>query len=219
MEETGTQATTTNNGEQATTSETTLLNNDQTKTSPDRTTASGSPQQGGEQADRKTGDEAPELKTDVAPETYEFKAPEGQAFDKEFLKVYSETAKELNLTQEKAQTLIDKISPVLEQRQMARIQEIRSDWEQSSRSDKEFGGDKLDANLSVAKQALDKHGTPELKELINMSGLGNHPELIRFFYRVGKEMTPDTFVGGHRPEGKGHAPKSFNDIADKLYAT
>jgi len=154
-------------------------------------------------------------KAEGAPETYEFKAPEGQEFDGEFLKVYSEAAKELNLTQDKAQGLIDKLGPVIQQRQMAKISEVQQQWMTDSKADKEFGGEKLEENLGIAKGALEKFGTPELKELLNTSGIGNHPEVIRFFYRAGKALVPDTFVGGHK-EGKPSA-KSWNDLADTLY--
>lgn len=157
------------------------------------------------------GDSKPE----GAPESYEFKAPEGTTFDSKFLEVYSEVAKELNLSQDNAQKMIDRLSPVIESQQMARIEAVRNEWAETSRTDKEFGGDKLNENLSVAKAALDKFGTPELKELINKSGMGNHPELIRFFYRTGKSIMPDTFVAGNQA-GKS-APQSFNDYADRLY--
>lgn len=161
--------------------------------------------------------EQQEASEDGAPENYEFKAPEGKELDGKFVEVYSEVAKELNLSQDKAQKLIDKLSPVIESRQMERIEAVRNEWAESSKADKEFGGDKLNENLSVAKQALDKFGTPELKSLINQTGIGNHPELIRFFYRAGKSLTEDTYVGGHK-EGAGDRPKNFNDFAEKLYS-
>jgi hypothetical protein len=157
-----------------------------------------------------------DAKAQGAPDKYEFKPPEGQQFDPEFLNVYSETAKELNLSQENAQKLIDKVSPVLEKQQLAKIEAVRTEWFENSKADKEFGGDKLEANVGVAKQSLDKFGTPELKEFLNITGLGNHPEMIRFFYRVGKDLSPDTFVRGHK-EGDKPGPKNFNDLAAKLY--
>lgn len=152
-----------------------------------------------------------------APEQYEFTAPEGSEFDGETLKVFEETARELNLTQDAAQKLIDKMSPIMAQRQMERIEAVRNEWAEQAKTDKEFGGDKLKESLGVAKSVLDKFGTPELKELINQSGIGNHPEVIRFFYRAGKAITEDTFVGG-KTGGEGKAqPKDFNGYAAALY--
>jgi hypothetical protein len=87
----------------------------------------------------------------------------------------------------------------------------------NSKGDKEFGGDKLSENLGVAKKALDAFGTAELRSLLNQSGLGDHPEVIRFMYRAGKAISEDRFVGGAPAVGKG-APKNFADFADVLYS-
>ena len=48
----------------------------------------------------------------------------------------------------------------------------------------------------VAKKALETFGTPELRTLLNESGMGNNPEVIRAFYRVGKAISEDKFVSG-----------------------
>ncbi|MEI6907818.1 peptidase, partial [Klebsiella pneumoniae] len=39
-------------------------------------------------------------------------------------------------------------------------------------------------------------GTPELKEYLNGTGLGNHPELVKAFIKVGKAMSEDGMVTG-----------------------
>ena len=65
-------------------------------------------------------------------------------------------------------------------------------------------------SLSVLKKALDQFGTPELRALLNDSGMGNNPEVIRAFYRVGKAISEDKFVGGKA------APVDAND-ARSLY--
>lgn len=199
-EATGTQAEQTNDGEQTTT---------QQQAEETQTTSTEQGEQPGEQQTTE------ETQVEGAPEKYEFTAPEGQELDGEFVKVYSEVARDLNLTQENAQKLIDKVSPVIQQQQMAKIEAIRTEWANQSKVDKEFGGEKLEENLGIAKQALDKFGSPALKDLLNASGFGNHPELIRFFYKAGKALSADTFVGGHQ-EGKA-GPKNFNEMADALY--
>ena len=166
-----------------------------------------------EQTPEQTSDQQPPK--EGAPEAYEFKAAEGQTFDPEFLKGYSEVAKELNLTQEAAQTMIDKVGPVLAQQQAAQIAQVRNDWAEASKVDAEFGGAKFDENLAIAKQSIDKFATPEFKQMLDDTGLGNHPEWIRYCYRVSKAFSPDNFEGGHK-EG-GAAPNDFNSMASKLY--
>ena len=167
----------------------------------------------------KDGTQADDKKSDGAPEKYEFKAPEGREFDAEVVKNFSEVAKDLNLTQEAAQKLLDKMAPIVEQRQIQQIEQVRSQWADASKNDKEFGGDKLVENLSVAKKALDQFGTPELRTLLNESGLGNHPDVIRFMYRAGKAISEDKYVGADIGKGGKSQPKGFNDLASALYET
>ena len=57
-----------------------------------------------------------------APEKYEdFKAPQGVSLDADVVKGFSEVAKELNLPQDKAQAVIDKVTPILAQKQADQI--------------------------------------------------------------------------------------------------
>lgn len=131
-----------------------------------------------------------------APEKYEFKAAEGQKFDDAVLEQFSEVARELDLPQDAAQKVLDKMAPVLQARQAEAVEKMRTEWADTAKTDKEFGGEKLNENLSVAKKALDQFATPELRTLLNETGLGNHPEVIRMFYRAGKAISEDRFVGG-----------------------
>jgi len=153
-----------------------------------------------------------------APEAYEFKAPEGKEFDPEVINSFSDIAKELDLPQDAAQKMIDKLAPKIQERQQQVIEQVRNDWAQQAQTDREYGGEKLAENLAVAKKALDAFGTPELRSLLNESGLGNNPEVIRFMFRAGKAISEDRFVGGTSGGAKASGPKSFNDAASALYS-
>lgn len=128
------------------------------------------------------------------PEKYDFKPPEGMEFDEETINLYAEAAKEAGLSQEKADIILGKIAPHLAQQQIKAVEKASAEWEAASRADPEFGGDKLNENLSVAAKAIEQFATPELKTLLNESRLGNNPEVIRLFYRVGKSISQDGFV-------------------------
>lgn len=130
------------------------------------------------------------------PEKYEFKAPDGVEYDADTLKVYEEAAREAGLSQEKADIILGKLAPHMAEKQAEVVAKVRNDWAEQSRSDKEFGGEKLQENLAVAQKAMKQFGSPELTELLNKSGLGNHPEIIRAFYRAGKAISEDGFVAG-----------------------
>lgn len=153
-----------------------------------------SPQQGTDGQQTETSQQ--EVKPEGAPESYDFKAPEGKEFSPEVLGKFAEVAKELNLSQDAAQGMLDKMAPAFAERQANVIEQARNQWAESSKADKEFGGDKLAENIGVAQKALDQFGSAEFKTLLNESGLGNHPEVIRFMVRAGKAISEDRIVTG-----------------------
>ena len=175
--------------------------------------------QDGADAGKTDGDQGDDKgKTEGAPEKYEFKAQDGQEFDAGVLDAFTEVAKELNLSQEAAQKVLDKVAPVIQARQTEQVEAIRNEWTEQSKADKEFGGEKLSENLSIAKKALDNFGSPELRALLNESGLGNHPEVIRFMFKAGKAISEDTFVGNSPNPGSRSGPQDFNSKAATLYS-
>lgn len=140
-----------------------------------------------------------EQKQEGAPEKYEFTAGEGVELDADALKDFEPVARDLNLTNEQAQKLVDaypKILAGVQQRQAEAWQKQTEGWAETVKADKEIGGDKLTANLSAAQRALDQFGTPELKEYLNATGLGNHPDLVKTFVKIGKAMSEDGMVDG-----------------------
>lgn len=144
--------------------------------------------------------EGSEQKAEV-PEVYEFTFADGLEVDASTLGELSDVAKELGLTQEQAQKIADlgaKQSERWVEAQQKVLAEAETQWIESVRTDKEIGGDKLDENVAVAVKALDKFGTPELKAFLKESRLGNHPEMIRLAYRVGKAIADDSVVPGGR---------------------
>lgn len=145
-----------------------------------------------EVTDGKTDGEKPQ----GAPEAYEFKPAEGKEFDPTVLKAYSEVAKELNLSQENAQKLIDKISPELAAQQQRVLTEARTQWVNDTKADTEIGGTNIAENIALANKTFTDFGTPALHKLLDETGLGDHPEMIRWAHRVGKAISEDGFVAG-----------------------
>tara|TARA_R110000803_G_scaffold154638_7_gene219444 strand:+ start:464 stop:1132 length:669 start_codon:yes stop_codon:yes gene_type:complete len=168
------------------------------------------------------GKEESDTPEDGAPEKYEFNevADAPQELDAEVLEAYSEVAKDLNLSQENAQKVLDKVAPVIQARQAKVLEEARNQWAETSASDQEFGGENLNANLETAKRAMDNFGTKEFSALLHESGLGNHPEVIRFMFRAGKAISEDTYVGNSEGStGTSRTmPKDMAGMADALYS-
>ena len=133
-----------------------------------------------------------------APESYEFQSPEGSGLetDSSVVQAFSESAKKLDLTQEQAQSVLDEVAPALKQQNDGYIENLRSEWVNSVKSDPEIGGDKLQENLGRAIRVLDAYGTPELKSLLGETGLGDNPEIIRFLVRTHQDIGEDRFLTG-----------------------
>lgn len=130
-----------------------------------------------------------------APEKYaDFKLPDGVKLEGDDLAGITTFAKDMNLTQEQAQKLVDrdiKARADAETALKTRHEGVVAQWGEMARTDKDIGGDKFDANLAVAKKAIDTFGSPELKQYLNETGLGNHPEVIKTFLRIGQQISED----------------------------
>jgi len=160
-------------------------------------------------------------KPEGAPETYEFNTQitdESEELDPEVVTAFGEVAKDLNLPQEAAQKVLDKVAPVIQARQAKAIEEVKVNWANDSQADQEFGGENFDSNLTVAKSALDTFGNDALKSLLAETGFGNHPEIIRFMYRAGQAISEDSYVGNSEGAKGNSIPKDFNGIANALYS-
>lgn len=149
------------------------------------TTASGD-QQGTEEQAKPAG----------APESYaEFTLPEGISLDKAALEGFTPLAKDLNLSQEQAQKVVDlyaqKMLPQIQQAFADQKAQMVEGWLQASIKDQDIGGARFDASVSTARKALDAFGTPALKAALDESGLGNHPELIRLLANIGNRISED----------------------------
>lgn len=148
---------------------------------------------------------------------YEFKLPEGVEFKAESLKELKDTAKELGLTQEQAQKIADlgaKQSQGFAEQLVEQQKTLTAEWAEQTTTDKEIGGDKLSENLGVAKKALDSFGSKELKTLLDQSGLGNHPEIVRFMVKAGKAISEDgKLITGAAPQKS----REETPIENRLY--
>jgi hypothetical protein len=181
------------------------------------------------------GDDDKEDKEDddkSIPETYElkpFKIGEGDdaaevQIDAALLEEATPLFKEAGLTQQQ----LDKLAPValkLEEKFMERQQEafaaVKTDWAKATKDDPEIGGKNMKATIDNVAKALDFLGHPSVKDkdgnetdpfrqLVNHTGVGNHPEFVRAFAKIGALASED----GALPRGdKGAAvQKSREEI-------
>jgi hypothetical protein len=161
-----------------------------------------------------------------APEKYDFKFADDVLVDKSALEAFSPVLREAGLTQEQAQKLADvyaaqvarqttDFQKSLETEEVALEQASqmlaahRDKWADAVKNDKEIGGKNFEANVGAMQKALARFGDPALKQLLNATGLGNHPALARFCLKVGQAISEDNPIHGNAGGG---ARKSAADV-------
>lgn len=159
----------------------------------------------------------------VVPEKYEIKFGDKEA-DAAQVEAFTPIAKELGLTNEQAQKLAtfhqEQVTALLGQQTKVQTEAwagLQDQWRTEAHADKEYGhlagGKTFDENGALIAKGLATFGTPALNKALIDSGMGNHPEVARFFYRVGKAVSEDTIRVGSNV-GNGGAPKS---LAERIF--
>lgn len=139
--------------------------------------------------------------TPVAAVVEDFKlevSKESGLTEKDALEVTA-LAKEAGLSKEAAQKLLDsraaQLKNVFETQKTEYATKI-SEWKKELENDPEIGGVNFKTSILQANIILDKFASPKLRKDLDDTGLGNHPELVRFIARLGKEFSNDTMVKG-----------------------
>ena len=156
------------------------------------------------------------------PESYELEAPEGFAIDPQALAAATPVFKELGLSNEQASKLMpvaaqfaQGLSDKLNAQIISQVRADRKAWLDSAMADREIGGAHWKETLAKGAFALDNLGFPKgspFRVLLDESGLGNHPEMIRAWAKVGRAIGED----GDFARGAGN-PHSRRDTAETLY--
>lgn len=189
--------------------------------------AEASPDDGTVLGGKDTG-EAPDAAPAIvgeAPEAYDVKAPEGSQFDAEVFTAIQDDLKGLGFTNDGAQKLVDlyasKVLPKMQERaqqeQDQRVAALRKAWHEEAAKDAEIGGANWEKSQHTAARVLDTFAAKDpatvakFKDLMNESGMGNHPDMLRMFVRIGAAIGEDSFERG---EGASEAPVP---IWDRIY--
>lgn len=150
-----------------------------------------------------------------------FSIPEGFEMDEASTADVGALAKEFGLDQAQAQKMVDKhidiVSKSLDSATAAKESALK-EWASQTMADKEFGGSNLSENIAGARKAMNSFSQPavdadgkallhqdgslkgqqmsEVEVLMNESGWGNHPAMIRVFHRINQAISQDHFVQG-----------------------
>lgn len=147
-----------------------------------------------------------ETPDDTVPETYDFKnvtLPENMELDDELTKEFSNAAKEMGLSQAKADKFMGmgvKLSTKLQEKMTEAFQNSLENQKQAYKtmlnSDPVIGGANLKQSLIEANVAYEKFVNDEAANLLAASGLNNHPAIVKVFREIGKQIKDDSISGG-----------------------
>jgi len=142
-----------------------------------------------------------------APEQYgDFTAPEGFTAPIDDFKAW---AKEQNLTQEAAQSAVDFYVNKIAPQQLEEKEKQMETWK--NESVEKYGNNGIDA----ANKALGRFSTPEFKEFLNQTGLGNHPEMIGLFKSINEQISESGWVEGKSPTNSKSLYPNSPEMYDK----
>ncbi len=137
------------------------------------------------------------------PEKYEFKVPEGMEVDTALVDQFTPIFKELKLNTEQVQKLVDVYAPYVKQRTEAAQKEAldfhdkqKEDW--GKETIKILGAKTKESLAASAKfintYAENKEEAQQIREMLNISGLGNYPPFVKMIVKAGSRLREDSFV-------------------------
>lgn len=141
----------------------------------------------------------------------ELRLPEGLEGSEETFASFKKLAAELKLPAETVKQLVDwEALAARESRQTAeqRRGEILAKWTEKT---KEMFGPAYPAEIARALDAAERFGGPELRALLDVTGLGSHPVVVKTFREISRQISEDASAGGRV---RGGADKTF---AEALY--
>lgn len=161
------------------------------------------------------------------PQTFEpvtaesLKLPEGFSTEGEALPKFLEFVNENKLPPAAAESLLAQHAELVKaavadvqktyaEQNAAEWQKLQETWLAEAKKMPDIGGDKMDQTLSVVAKALDKFGTKGARDAFDLTGAGNHPEIIRFVHAMASKLV-------EAPPVSGGPLKPSQSIADRLY--
>lgn len=145
----------------------------------------------------------------------DLKLPEGSLLSPQAVEAILALAKEKNLSKEQAQVVLDRESNAVKsyvEGEKAKLTQMQDQWYEQTKADKELGGEAYDANVELGHRVFKKFVPAPLEQILKDSGMHEHPEVVRFFVRLGKAMAPDQLV---MPNAAGD-PSGVR-LADRIY--
>lgn len=138
--------------------------------------------------------------------------------DEEFFNDYKEASHKAGVLPSQAQEMfnwyMDKANSEVERQETEdqhsienSLKTLQTDW-----------GNAYEVKLSAARNAVNHFGDDGLKDYLDSSGLGNNPNLIKVFSKIGETLSDDSFKGDSNPGNYGRTPEQAQSEINEIMA-
>tara|TARA_R110000765_G_scaffold178074_2_gene283601 strand:- start:288 stop:1097 length:810 start_codon:yes stop_codon:yes gene_type:complete len=122
-----------------------------------------------------------------------------------------------NFTQDQADNLLGLFSDMQEEDAQSEEQAIEDLKVQTTIGLQRDWGRNYDGNLDYARRAYAQFGTAELTDVLDNSGFGNHPEVIKAFSKVGQLLGEESLAVGTGLGRDQMSPQMAQEEIQSLY--
>lgn len=157
----------------------------------------------------------PATATAGVPERYDFKAPDNYTLDAKLIDAVTPIFKEAGLSQETAQKLFDFHTNAMIEAAKApatAVETMRNDWRTKTLADTEISkavnGDKtgieaVKLDIGRALTHLPAAEATALKAAMDLTGAGDHPAIVKGWWKMAQLITEGKHVNGGNPSPAG----------------
>lgn len=126
------------------------------------------------------------------PDAYEFTRPEGLPdYDEAAEKAFREQAHKLGLSAKQARGLFDWYHSVAGEKFQG-MAKAREEWVSALKAE---WGPSFSENVEAARRALRFHGDEGVMQVLESTGLGDHPAIVKMMAKIGKGLKEDGLRG------------------------
>lgn len=134
--------------------------------------------------------------------------PEGfEALDTDAIAEATPLMRAFGVPDDKAQDFINQAAPVIAgmveragkaaaEAQLQQQAALRTEWANTVKADPELGGANYEKTVAMSAIALDKFFDQETRDMLNVTGLGNNPGVVKGFAKMGAHFADGEIVTG-----------------------
>lgn len=134
--------------------------------------------------------------------------PEGfEALDTDAIAAATPLMRAFGVADDKAQDFINQAAPVIAgmveragkaaaEAQLQQQAALRTEWANTVKADPELGGANYEKTVAMSAIALDKFFDQETRDMLNVTGLGNNPGVVKGFAKMGAHFADGEIVTG-----------------------